>query len=80
MIACLIPAVVTAIACGGGCLMAGWGWVVALLAYSFGGALALLAFAALALLFEGRSDAPHAQAHLSGKARSVAAEHHHSAA
>jgi fatty acid desaturase len=56
LIACLVPTIAAAAAGAVWTLMAGWGWLAALLVYSFGGALALIGFSALAVLLEPRDD------------------------
>jgi fatty acid desaturase len=62
LIACLVPTIAAAAAGAVWTLMAGWGWLAALLVYSIGGALALFGFAALALLIDARpTDAPASQ-------------------
>jgi fatty acid desaturase len=55
LIACLVPTIAAAAAGAVWTLMAGWGWLAALLVYSFGGAVALFGFAALALLIDART-------------------------
>jgi LytS/YehU family sensor histidine kinase len=40
---CLVTSILTGLLLGGLCISAGWGWLAGLLAYSFGGSVALVA-------------------------------------
>ena len=57
LIACLLPTIALAFAAAVWCVKAGWGYIVGLAVYSFGGAFALVALTGAAALAEGRREA-----------------------
>jgi membrane protein implicated in regulation of membrane protease activity len=56
LLACLLPSVGLAALAAAACLLSGWGWLVALIAYSFSGATALLAFSFVGVWLQDRAE------------------------
>jgi hypothetical protein len=56
LLACLLPAIALAMTGAIWALVTGWGWFAAILFYSVGGSVALVALCALALLLEARDE------------------------
>jgi hypothetical protein len=56
LLACLLPAIALAMTGAIWALATGWGWFAAILFYSVGGSVALVALCALALLIEAPNE------------------------